>query len=208
MPAARRVLLAGLVGAMTAVGALIGLNPGGLRDVGVSAPALPPVAMSIAIPTTTAVTTLPPPPSPTTTVVTPPPSTTQPPPTTTTKPKPPPAVQAPSLGQKIVATARTFFGIPYVWGGTSRAGLDCSGLVFLVMKANGISSPRTAATLAVWSRRITAAQAQPGDLVFWGSPAYHVGIYIGNGRIIDAHTYGTVVQERPVMAGAYYGRVP
>lgn len=204
-PVWRRLLLASLAGAAIALGVTVMHTPGVVpQDAGAPAPAFPPVAMSIKLPTI-AVPTLPPP------TTTPAPTTTPPPPpptTTTPKPKPPPPPAATSLGARIVASARTFFGIPYVWGGTSRAGLDCSGLVYLVMKANGISSPRTAATLAVWSRRITAAQAQPGDLVFWGSPAYHVAIYIGNGRVIDAHTYGTVVQERPLMAGAYFGRIP
>lgn len=149
-------------------------------------------------------------------------TTTTPPPVTTTtqrpsptpreapgvaRPESAPAPESSALGDRIVATARTFFGIPYVWGGTTRAGLDCSGLTYLVLRAHGLTPPRTAATQAAWATRISASQARPGDLVFSGNPATHVGIYIGNGRMIDAATFGTVVAERPVMRGAYYGRV-
>lgn len=155
-----------------------------------------------------------------------PPTTTLPPPTTTTgrtttakpTPPPPPAVkpavsQAPvvpsaPLGARIVAAARTFFGVPYLWGGLSRLGLDCSGLVVLVMRAVGLNPPRTAAQQAGWTVRIPASQAQPGDLVFEGSPAYHVGVYIGGGQMIDAQDVGTVVGIHKVPSGSYYGRVP
>lgn len=112
------------------------------------------------------------------------------------------------IGEQIVAYARTFFGIPYVWGGTSRSGLDCSGLTYLVLRHFGFTPPRTAATQANWTVRIPADEAQPGDLVFLGSPATHVGIYVGDGRMIDSQTYGTVVAERALFKGAYFGRAP
>ncbi|MEU7814072.1 C40 family peptidase [Pseudonocardia sp. NPDC049154] len=154
---------------------------------------------------------------------TPPPTTTATPPPTTTarRTTPPPATRVAtqravaeavptdaSMGQRIIATARLYFGVPYVWGGTSRAGLDCSGLTYLVLRAHGYNPPRTAATQANWTTRISAAQARPGDLVFENYPATHVGIYIGNGRMIDAATFGTVVGERAVRAGMYFGRLP
>lgn len=123
----------------------------------------------------------------------------------------PPSVATPpgsSLRARIIASARTYFGIQYVWGGTTRAGLDCSGLVYLVMRDVGIRSPRTAATLASWSTRIPASQAQPGDLVFEGSPATHVGIVVRPGVMINAPTFGTVVREDKIRAGMFYGRIP
>lgn len=152
----------------------------------------------------------------------PPTTTTTPPPTTTarrTTPRTAMGARSPvqaaaavpvngTLAERVIATARTYFGIPYVWGGTSRLGLDCSGLVVLVLRAHGYNPPRTAAMQANWTTRISAAQARPGDLVFENYPATHVGIYIGNGRMIDAATFGTVVGERAVRAGMYFGRIP
>ncbi|HEY0869512.1 MAG TPA: NlpC/P60 family protein, partial [Acidothermaceae bacterium] len=60
--------------------------------------------------------------------------------------------------------------------------------------AAGISLPHSAAGQQHAGRRVPLSQLQPGDLVFWGSPAYHVGIYVGGGRIIDAPHTGTDVQ--------------
>ena len=114
--------------------------------------------------------------------------------------------EAPGLSD-VVSVARTFTGIPYRWGGKSRSGVDCSGLVYLVFKQAGLTDTyRTSSSLRDWVRQIPRAEARPGDLVF--GPG-HVGIYIGNGRMIDAPRTGTVVQERSVYSSMYfYGRVP
>jgi len=110
-----------------------------------------------------------------------------------------PAVSGPS----VVADAEQYLGVPYQWGGTSpTTGFDCSGLVQHVYGDLGISLPRTSEEqVTVGTPVDSIADAQPGDLVFFepgaGGPG-HVGIYIGNGQMIDAPHTGTDVQIQPV----------
>ncbi len=88
-----------------------------------------------------------------------------------------------SFGQAIRQTALSYLGIPYVWGGTSPAGFDCSGLVQYVFGRNGVGIPRTSYAQYAASIKIAKSQLQPGDLVFFsanGPGASHVGIYIGS----------------------------
>jgi cell wall-associated NlpC family hydrolase len=103
-------------------------------------------------------------------------------------------------GQGILSAAQRYLGVPYKWGGESTSGFDCSGLVQQVFRDNGINLPRTsreqfAATSAV-SGGLRAAQ--PGDLLFWGSPVHHVAIYMGNGMMIAAPHSGALVQVQRV----------
>jgi hypothetical protein len=96
--------------------------------------------------------------------------------------------------------------VPYLWGGTNRAqGVDCSGLVQDVYSSLGINLPRTSQEQALVGQAVpSVADAQPGDLVFFagsdGTPAApgHVGIYIGDGQMIDAPYTGTDVRIDPV----------
>ncbi len=99
-------------------------------------------------------------------------------------------------GGAIVATAQKYLGVPYVWGGTSPRGFDCSGLVQYVCRQNGISLPRTAASQRNAGRYVSRADLQPGDLVFFksGGRISHVGIYIGGGNMIHAPQTGDVVK--------------
>ncbi len=115
-----------------------------------------------------------------------------------------------ALGGRIVAAARGWFGTPYRYGGTTRSGIDCSGLVLNVLKAVGVSGvPRTSGAQAAWATPISASQARPGDLVFFGSPVHHVGIYIGNNQMIDAATDGIPVQVHTLYKETHrFGRVP
>ena len=100
-----------------------------------------------------------------------------------------------SRGQAIVNTAMQYLGVPYVWGGTSPSGFDCSGLVQYVCKKNGISVSRTAAAQAGNGTYVSRNNLQPGDLVFFGKGNIpHVGIYIGNGQMIHAPQTGDVVK--------------
>lgn len=106
------------------------------------------------------------------------------------------APAASSKGQAIVNTAKKYLGVPYVWGGTSPRGFDCSGLVQYVCKQNGISLNRTAAEQSKNGSYVSRDNLQPGDLVFFagGKRISHVGIYIGNGNMIHAPQTGDVVK--------------
>lgn len=99
-------------------------------------------------------------------------------------------------GQAIVNSAKKYLGVPYVWGGTSPKGFDCSGLVQYVCRQNGISVPRVASSQRNAGTYVSRANLQPGDLVFFssGGRVNHVGIYIGNGNMIHAPQTGDVVK--------------
>ena len=103
--------------------------------------------------------------------------------------------------EDLVATARRFLGVPYLWGGMTVHGIDCSGLVSRVYHANGTDLPRDADQQFKDANAdpVEAPDLRPGDLLFFGSDAKsitHVGLYVGDGRFIDATTYETpVVRE-------------
>lgn len=89
----------------------------------------------------------------------------------------------------LVQYAKQFIGNPYVWGGTSLTnGADCSGFTMSIMKKYGISLPHHAASQAQMGTKISLAEAQPGDLVFYAKNGSinHVAIYIGNGQVVHA----------------------
>ncbi|MCI1893230.1 MAG: NlpC/P60 family protein [Lactobacillus sp.] len=93
-----------------------------------------------------------------------------------------------------VQKALSFVGTPYVWGGASASGLDCSGLVMLAARLSGLGSlPHNAAAQSSLGHSVSLSSLQPGDLLFWGSPAYHVAIYIGGGQYVHAPKPGDVV---------------
>jgi cell wall-associated NlpC family hydrolase len=111
-------------------------------------------------------------------------------------------------GRDVLAEAHTWLGVPYLYGGCSRQGVDCSCLVQLVYRAVGMNLPRVASDQFNATSRISSEQAQPGDLVFFANTYMpgisHVGIYIGNGQQINAPTTGQVVSVQPVFSG-YWG---
>ena len=104
--------------------------------------------------------------------------------------------------ESVVSMSKKFMGVPYVWGGTSAQGLDCSGFTKLVYFLHGIILPRDASQQVFTGELIDETgnfgQLQLGDLVFFGTKAtdenpkervVHVGIYIGNNRFIHASDY-------------------
>ncbi|OLF19636.1 lytic transglycosylase [Actinophytocola xanthii] len=100
----------------------------------------------------------------------------------------------------VVAGARKYIGVPYVWGGTDPArGLDCSGLVQRVYADLGVSLPRVSRDQAKAGTAVPSLdQARPGDLVAFGSPVHHIGIYIGDGKMIHAPQAGENVRVQDV----------
>jgi len=93
-----------------------------------------------------------------------------------------------------VQAARNQLGKPYVWGAAGPDSFDCSGLTMYAWGQAGVSLPHSAAAQQGMGTPVAQSDLQPGDLVFFGSPAYHVGIYIGNGLMIHAPTSGDVVK--------------
>lgn len=98
--------------------------------------------------------------------------------------------------QEILDTADKYIGIPYVWGGTSPKGFDCSGFVQYVFRECGVKLSRTTYTQCVEGYAVSKDELMPGDLVFFGSASspHHVGIYVGNGQYIHSPQTGDVVK--------------
>jgi len=92
-------------------------------------------------------------------------------------------------GCEIIRIAASLTGIPYRYGGTTPSGFDCSGYTGYVYAKAGIAIPRTAEQQRVASTRVS--NPVPGDLIFFGYPAYHVGVYAGGGKLYDSQRTGT-----------------
>lgn len=101
-----------------------------------------------------------------------------------------------SKGTQAVEIARQYLGTPYVWGGESPGGFDCSGLMQYVYKQMGYDISRTTYTQINDGQSVSKSNLQPGDLVFFGDPSspHHVGMYIGNGQYLHAPRTGDVVK--------------
>ncbi|WP_194927493.1 C40 family peptidase [Catenulispora pinisilvae] len=101
---------------------------------------------------------------------------------------------------KAVHEALSLLGVPYRWGGTTRAGFDCSGFTQHVWAAAGVKIPRTVRDQARAGTQIPLSKAEPGDLVVFYPTQHHVGIYVGNGLVIDSPHSGTTVRPDPVRS--------
>ena len=116
------------------------------------------------------------------------------------------------LRQKLVATAKQYIGAPYLWGGTTPSGFDCSGFVQYVFKLHGISLPRTSKEQWTAGTAISRDALQPGDLVFFANTyttgISHLGIYIGDNHFIhSSSSKGVIITSlsNSYWAARYYG---
>jgi cell wall-associated NlpC family hydrolase len=125
----------------------------------------------------------------------------------------PPRWHAPDAASAAVLSAASKdIGDRYVYGAAGPTTFDCSGFTSYLWRTRGgvADIPRTAAEQQAWAVRVPADQVLPGDLVFFGRPAYHVGLSIGSGWMIDAADQAQGVIEQPIWTtrGVSYGRVP
>jgi cell wall-associated NlpC family hydrolase len=118
---------------------------------------------------------------------------------TTTATTSAPVVTVPSVSkaEAVIDEAKKYIGVPYLWGGSTQAGFDCSGLVNYVFNKVGVSVPRTVATL--WAAEQRVSVPNPGDLVFFDinqtGTATHVGIYTGDNKFIHAGSTGVTISD-------------
>ncbi len=112
-----------------------------------------------------------------------------------------------TVGGQALQAALTRRGDPYVWGAAGPSTFDCSGLVKWAYAQVGINLPHY--TVSQWNmgQHISKSQLEPGDLVFFFPTIEHVGIYVGDGLMLDAPQTGQVVQIQPVFWSAYVGAV-
>jgi cell wall-associated NlpC family hydrolase len=96
-------------------------------------------------------------------------------------------------------------GKPYVWGAAGPDSFDCSGLMEYAWQAAGVSLPHSSSAQYDVGTHVSESELQPGDLVFYYSPISHVGMYIGNGKIINAPEPGDVIKIVGVNDAPYAG---
>lgn len=116
----------------------------------------------------------------------------------------PPAPPSGGQGTIAVQAALSRIGSPYSWGGSGPSQFDCSGLVMWSFQQAGLSLPHSSQALASGGQPVSMDQMQPGDLITYYSDASHVGIYIGDGMMVHASTYGTPVRVAPVNNAPIY----
>jgi cell wall-associated NlpC family hydrolase len=113
-------------------------------------------------------------------------------------------------GSSVLAVAARYLGVPYVYGGTTPLGWDCSGATSYIFRQLGIDIPRTANDQMLASTRVSRSEAKAGDLVFFlsGGRAYHVGIFAGGNMMYDAQRTGKTFTKRDIYSSSVvFGRV-
>jgi len=120
----------------------------------------------------------------------------------------------PPTGKEVVRSAEQFLGVDYLWAGTSGSGWDCSGFTSAVYAAHGVVIPRDAHDQAGAGTPVDRADLRPGDLLFFATgpdrtSIHHVGMYVGDGRMIQAPATGrrveTVAIDQPGLMSSYWG---
>ncbi|WP_314567119.1 C40 family peptidase [uncultured Actinomyces sp.] len=104
-----------------------------------------------------------------------------------------------------IATAMTYLGVPYVWGGESYGGVDCSGLTMLAWESAGVDLPHLSRAQYGYGTHVSLGDMEAGDLIFWSSDGtqsgiYHVALYLGDGEMIEAPTFGVPVRVTGVYS--------
>lgn len=117
------------------------------------------------------------------------------------RPAPPYSPPASSGGgaSTAIAAAKSYLGVPYVWGGESYGGVDCSGLTMLAWRSAGVNLPHLSRAQYGYGTHVPIGSMEPGDLIFWSSNGaqsgiYHVAMYLGGGQMIEAPTFGVPVR--------------
>lgn len=118
-----------------------------------------------------------------------------------------PAYTGPASGRAAIAVQEAYnkLGSPYVWGAGGPSTFDCSGLTSWVWAKAGVSLPHSSRAQYAGGRKVSQDQVQPGDLVYYGSPIHHVGIYVGAGNMISAPHTGDVVKVQPAFRSDFVG---
>ena len=108
------------------------------------------------------------------------------------------AVAPSGQGAAVVQAALTRVGSPYSWGASGPNSFDCSGPIMWAFQQTGKSLPHSSQALAAGGQPVDVTALQPGDIVTFYSDASHAGIYIGDGMMVHASTYGTPVRVAPI----------
>jgi cell wall-associated NlpC family hydrolase len=109
------------------------------------------------------------------------------------------------VGSEAVKIAMQYLGVPYVWAGADPSGFDCSGLVMYVYAQLGVNIPHSSRAQYGYGEAVSRSALEPGDLVFFGDPIHHVGMYVGDGQMIHAPYTGVNVRYGSIDTSDYTG---
>lgn len=117
---------------------------------------------------------------------------------------PQPTITPKPLNEQAVDIAMQYIGVPYVWGGTTPKGFDCSGLMQYTYNQLGIHISRTTSSQIHNGREVSREELKKGDLILFGHPVHHVGMYVGDGNFIEAPYSGAYVKITPLSSRSDY----